>query len=306
MISSAHQASPVKAVESSEQSFVEDVLEASMKTPVLVSFLGKLDSASQNFMLLLEKTAAAVGSDLHLVKVDIDKNPSLVQQLRIQAVPTVFAFYQGRVVDGFAGAVPEAQLKVFLGRLQQLVSGEGAGEGGALNLKEALKQASQAVRVKDYHLAGRIYNSILASEPNNPEAYAGIMKVAIATGDWRKAQQMMNAVPSEVANTRAFASAKAALELAGNNANPRMIDEYKAKLLVNANDHNVRFELAMSYYVMGMREAAVDELLEIVRRSNSWNDGAARKTLIKIFEAMEPDDPVVAYGRKRLSSILFS
>jgi putative thioredoxin len=221
----------------------------------------------------------------------------------VQSVPAVFAFFRGQPVDGFAGALPEAQVKAWLERLSKAAGSKAPASDG---IDEALKHAADALAVGDAATAQAIYAQILDAEPAHVPAMAGLLRCMVAMGDMARAKATFAQLPPDTAKDKAFDAVRAAIELAEQAGGGGDIKALQAKLEQNPADHQVRFDLAMAHYAAGQREPAVDELLEIVRRARNWNEDAARKQLVKFFEAFGVMDPLTVAARKRLSSILFS
>jgi putative thioredoxin len=240
---------------------------------------------------------------VRMVKLNVDEAQELAAQMRIQSIPAVYAFFQGRPVDGFVGALPESQIKAFVQRLTQL----GGGEAGPSPVEEALEAAKQALAENDLGTASAIYGQVLAHEPGNVPATAGLARAHLMAGDAKRARQLIDAVPKDKAEAAEIASVRSAIELAEQAAKAAgELEPLKRRLAQDPNDHEARFDLAMAQYAAGNREQAIDELLEIVRRNREWNEQAARKQLLKLFEAMGPADELTVSARRRLSSILFS
>lgn len=292
--------------ESDTQHFVADVIEGSRTAAVIVDFWAPWCGPCKQLGPLLEKHVAQAGGAVRMVKVNVDENQELAQQMRIQSIPAVYAFFQGRPVDGFVGAVPESQIKAFVSRLAQMAKGDGGEEGG-FGLEEALAEAETSLTNGDLETAMAIFGEVLANDPNHAVARAGVARCLIAQGDLQQARALIDEAPEEIAKDPAFAQVRSALDLAEQGAKAQgATAELRRKLAQNADDHAARFDLAMAYYAGNEREAAVDELLEIVRRNRGWNEEAARKQLVKLFEAFGPKDALTIDARKRLSSMLFS
>ena len=235
-----------------------------------------------------------------MVKLNIDENPRIAQQMRIQSIPAVYAFKDGRPVDGFVGAQPESQVKQFVQRL-------GGGKGGPSPVEEAMAMAKQALQAGDHKSAGALYAQVLQRDPGNVEAIAGNARAMIARGDLNKARQLLDRVAKENATHAEITAARSALELA-EQAQKAMAGERKlrARLAANVDDHEARFELATGLFGSGQREVAIGELLALFKRDREWNEQAARKQLVKFFEAMGPTDPLTLSARRRLSALMFS
>ncbi len=285
--------------ESDEKGFQADVVDASHETPVIVDFWAPWCGPCKQLGPALEKAVAAAGGKVRLVKINIDENPQIAQAFRIQSIPAVYAFSQGKPVDGFTGALPESQIKSFVGRL--------AGESGPSPVDQALERAKEALEQKDYGAASALFGQVLQHEPGNPDAVAGLARCFVAAREPERAREVLDQVGEEHADHAEIAGARAALALA-EQASGSAADSagLEARLAENENDHQARFDLAMALYGAGQREAAVEHLLEILRRDRAWNEEAARKQLVTLFEAFGPTDPLTVATRRKLSSLLFS
>ncbi len=282
------------------QSFVADVIEASAQAPVIVDFWAPWCGPCKQLTPILEKVVTAAQGKVRLVKINIDENQMIAQQLRIQSIPAVIAFKNGQPVDGFMGALPESQVKSFVERL--------AGGGiGPSPLDEALDEAEKALGEDDLATAVQIFAAVLQEDKANVRALGGLAQCYLAHGDTERAEQTLALVPPEGANDPAIVSAKAKLQLAAApKADTGEVAALKAKVDANPNDHQARYDLSNALHSAGDREGAVDALLEIIRRDREWNEDAARKQLLTLFEAFGPTDPLTVSARRRLSSILFS
>ncbi len=277
--------------------FVEDVIKVSEQVPVIVDFWAPWCGPCKQLGPALEKLVTQAGGLVRLVKINIDENQELAGQLRIQSIPAVFAFKDGRPVDGFVGAQQESQLRAFVGRLTK---------GTQSPLEQALEQAAAALEAGDAQAAGAAYAEILTQDPANPQALAGMIRCILATGDLAGARQIIDGLAAEVKTNGEVAAAIAAVELAEQGSDSGATEELRRRLAENENDHQARYDLAIALYADGDGEAAMAELLDLVGRDRGWNDEAARQQLVKIFDALGPVDPLVVSARRRLSSILFS
>ncbi|HSY89451.1 MAG TPA: tetratricopeptide repeat protein [Verrucomicrobiae bacterium] len=292
--------------DSDTKGFVADVIEASQTVPVIVDFWATWCGPCKTLGPALEKAVIEAKGAVRLVKIDVDKNQPLAQQMRIQSIPAVYAFFQGRPVDGFVGAVPDSQIKSFVAKLAEL----GGAELGPSPAEEALEHAEAALEAGDHGMASAIFNEVLAHEPDNVAALAGLTQALTAAGELKRAREVLARVPApklpETSVAPAVAKATAALELAEQSAGALgQLSELQAKVAADPKDWQSRYDLALALYASGEQEKALDELLEIVQHNRPWNEEAARKQLVKFFEALGPAHPLTLSGRRRLSSLLF-
>jgi putative thioredoxin len=281
-----------------EASFMADVIEASRETPIIVDFWATWCGPCKTLGPMLETAVKAAGGKVRMVKVDVDKNQRIAAQLRIQSIPTVYAFWQGQPVDGFQGAVPASELKAFIDRAAAL-----AGDGG---LAEALEVAEQMLTEGAAVDAAETFAAILGEEPENAAAYGGLVRTHIALGNLDQAEAFLTAAPAAISKSKELDAARAQLELARQAANAGPETELRAAVEADPHNHQARFDLAAALLAADKPQEAVDQLLDLFRRDREWNDGAAKAQLFTIFEALKPQDPIVLSGRRRLSSMIFA
>ncbi len=287
--------------DSTTAAFMDDVIDASMQTPVIVDFWATWCGPCKQLGPILEKVVTEARGAVKLVKVDIDKNPEIAQQLRIQSIPAVFAFAGGRPVDAFQGALPESQVKAFVDKLSAT-----AGTTRADPIADALAQAKEMLDREDFAVAGAIYQQIIEQDANNLSARAGLARCLVTTGELAQASEVLTAVPEDKRDDTEIAAAWSVLELAQKSAGAGDLGDLERRVEAAPGDHQVRFDLALALYGAGRRADAIDQLIEIIRRDRAWNDEAARKELLQLFEAMGAADPDTIAGRRKLSAILFS
>jgi putative thioredoxin len=280
--------------------FMAEVVDASFEQPVIVDFWAPWCGPCKQLGPILEKVVRGAGGAVRMVKLNIDENPEIAQQMRIQSIPAVYAFKEGRPVDGFVGALPESQVRQFVERL-------GGAAVGPSPIEQAMTMAKEAAQGGDHASAMGIYSQILQRESDNPEALAGMARALIARGETGEAQELLDGLTKEVAKHAEIAAARSALELAVEGQKAMgSVGQLRARLDLNPDDHEARFELATALFGAGERESAIDELLTLFRRDRTWDDQAARRQLVKFFEVMGPTDPLTLSGRRRLSSLMFS
>ncbi|MGI9477469.1 MAG: thioredoxin [Hyphomicrobiaceae bacterium] len=296
-------ASPAQAgadvvYDTSTATFAKDVIEASKDAIVLVDFWADWCGPCKQLTPLIESVVRSYGGKVKLAKLDVDKHPAISGQLRIQSLPTVYAFLNGQPVDGFTGAQPESAIRALIDRH--------LGAAAEADLAQAIAEADKAFDEGDLQAAAEIYAMVLQSEAQHAEALAGLAQCYLASGDVERARQTIALVPPDKSDDPAVSRVHAALDLADRAANPVDTSALEARLASNPADHEARLELAVAKAGNGDKEGAVDELIELFRRDRNWNDEAARKQLVQFFEAWGPKDPQTLDGRRKLSSLMFA
>jgi putative thioredoxin len=281
------------------ETFAADVIETSMTMPVLVDFWAPWCGPCKQLTPVLEKVVKQAGGKVRLVKINIDENPEIAQQLRIQSVPTVYAFVGGQPVTGFAGAQPESQVKALV---ERLLGGAPVDEEAEADLEAAKAAADEG----DTTTAAAIYNAILRDDPANAEAIGGLARCLVSAGKLDEATAWLDKAPKEAATHAAVVGARAALQIAresGDLGDPKAL---AARLEADAQDHDARYGLATILFLRGQVEPAMEHLCRIVKADRSWGDDRARQQMVRFFEALGPKDPATLKGRRMLSAVLFS
>jgi putative thioredoxin len=278
-----------------DATFAADVLDESRNQPVIVDFWATWCGPCRQLGPALEKAVLAAKGAVKLVKIDTDKNPRIATQLRVQSIPTVYAFVDGRPVDGFQGAIPESQIKAFIDRL--------SGPPEADDLDALLAMGAESMQLGDTGGAAQAYAEALQLDPQNVKALAGLARVYLLTGETDQARQIAGMAPPDSQDPDLL-GVRAALELAAEP--PSDLHGLEQRLNGAPNDHQARFDLASALAGRGRLDLAAAHLLHIVERDREWNDQAARKQLLKVFEAAGATSDVAKNGRRRLSAILFS
>jgi putative thioredoxin len=277
--------------------FRQDVMQESMKQPVLVDFWAPWCGPCKQLTPILEKVVKAAKGKVKLVKMNIDDHPQIAGQLGVQSIPAVFAFHKGQPVDGFMGALPESQLKQFVERL--------TGPQGPGPIEQMLEAAEKAAAEGDPTGAAEFYAAILQEEPGHAKALGGLAKLYVDIGQLEHARQLLDSSPPEAAKDAAIAGARAALENAEAAASLGDLRELMMRVEANPLDHQSRFDLAVALNAKGKREEATEHLIDIIRKDRTWNEDGARKQLLQFFEAWGVMDDATVAGRRALSAILF-
>lgn len=285
--------------DSNTQNFVRDVIDTSRQVPVIVDFWAPWCGPCKQLGPALEKVVRQANGKVRMVKINVDENQQLAQQMRIQSIPAVYAFVNGQPVDGFMGALPESQLKQFVDRL--------GGQGSmAEEIEAAIAEGRAAFDQQDYQTAAQIFAQVLQVDREHAGAIAGLARCQIAVGDLENAQATLALVPPAKSGDPEVLSARAALDMVLNPVDVSEIGTLKAQIEKNPDDFQARLDFAVLLNGAGEREQATDQLIYIIRKMRGWNEEAARKQLVKFFEAWGPKDEFTIAGRRKLSSVLFS
>ncbi len=289
-------AAPIKDI--TEMEFMAEVIEASRDVPVIVDFWAPWCGPCKTLGPQLEAAVTAAKGKVKMVKVDVDKNQRIAAQLRVQSIPTVYAFFNGQPVDGFQGAVPKSEVDAFVKRVADM-----GGDGG---LAEAVAMAEEMLANGEIPDALQTFLAILGEEPENADAFSGVVRSHIAAGDLDQADAVLAAAPAKIAHAAPVEAARAQLALARQAAEAGPVTDLLAAVTADPANHQARFDLATALHAKGDVEGAVDHLLDLFRRDRDWNDGAAKAQLLTIFDALKPNDPLVLKGRRRLSAMIFA
>lgn len=283
----------------SEANFMAEVVEASRETPVIVDFWAPWCGPCKQLTPALEDAVRKAKGKVKLAKVNVDENQMIAQQLRVQSIPTVYAFHQGQPVDGFMGAVSPSELQAFVDKL--------VGMGGGETLADAVQAGEEMLEQGQAEDAIQVFAAVLEEEPENLPAIGGLARAFLALGRLDEAKAALDRVPPHKAEDAAIAHARAQIDLAEQSAGVSGETEaLRAKVEASPDDHQARYDLAQALIAERRNEEAIDQLLELFRRDREWNDGAAKAQLTKLFDGLGPQDPLAAKGRRRLASLVFA
>lgn len=291
-------------IEGSDATFMDDVIEASKTVPVIVDFWATWCGPCRTLGPALEAAVTKAKGAVKMVKIDVDRNQAYAGQLRVQSIPTVYAFWQGQPVDGFQGALPPSQVDQFVAKIAGM--GNGAAGEDDDDLSAAIEAAEQMLEEGAAADAAETFAAILQEDPANAAAYGGLVRSYLAMKDIEQAESILNGAPAEISTSAEVEAARSALALARKAEKAGPVDALRAKLEANPADHQARFDLATALHASGKVEEAVNELLDLFRRDREWNDGAAKAQLFEIFNSLKATDPVALHGRRKLSSMIFA
>ena len=284
-----------------EAEFMAEVVDASMKIPVIVDFWAPWCGPCKTLGPALEAAVGRAKGAVRMAKVNVDENQMIAGQMRVQSIPTVYAFWKGQPIDGFQGALPQSEVDAFVARVVQAAGGDASG-----GLDEALDAADEMLEQGALSDAMQTYAAVVQEDPDNARGFAGMARVEVALGDLDRAEAILNGVPAAIAAKAEIEAVHAQIALARQAQEAGPVDALRAAVAADPTDHQARFDLALALHANGQVQEAVDELLELFRRDREWNDGAARAQLFTIFDALKPNDPVLLAGRRKLSSMIFA
>lgn len=285
----------------SEATFMAEVVDASASVPVIVDFWAPWCGPCKSLGPALEAAVSAAKGAVRMAKVNVDQNQMIAGQMRVQSIPTVYAFWKGQPIDGFQGALPPSEVEAFVARVV-------AAAGGAVDdgLDEAFAAADEMLAQGAVADAVQIYAAIAQEDPTNARAFAGMVRAEMVLGDLDQAEAILNGVPAEISATPEIEAVHAQLILARQARDAGPVADLRAAVTADPDNLQARFDLAQALYADGQGAEAVDELLDLFRRDREWNDGAAKAQLFTIFDALQPNDPLLLSGRRRLSSMIFA
>ena len=283
-----------------EDTFMDDVIEASKSSPIVVDFWAPWCGPCKTLGPALEAEVKATNGKIKMVKIDIDQNQNLASQMRIQSIPAVFAFVDGQPIDGFMGAKAPSELKVFIEKLLEKVTDD---EG---DLSEAIAVADEMLEAEEFDDAAETFEAILGEDPNSSLAFVGLFKSKMGAKKINDAKKMLEEIPDTLKNKPEILALQAQIELTNQAEGIGELNDLRKLLSTDVNNHQVRFDLALALFTKGETSEAIQELLAIFRVDQDWNDDAARQQLFKFFDILGGEDPITLSGRRQLASMLFA
>lgn len=288
--------------DATEATFMADVIEASNEVPIIVDFWAPWCGPCKTLGPMLEDAVTAAKGAVRMVKVNVDEAQNIAGQLQVQSIPTVYAFYQGKPIDGFQGALPQSEIKAFVDKTIAASGGEAPGE----QLSDAIEAAEEMLAEGAAVDAAQTFAAVLEQDPAQAAAYGGLVRSHIALDDLDQAEAVLNGAPAEISDSPELEAAHAQLELAKQAADAGPVADLTALVESEPDNHQARFDLALALHANGQVDEAVDQLLTLFGQDREWNEGAAKTQMFTIFEALKPNDPIVLNGRRRLSSMIFA
>ncbi len=287
--------------DTTDATFITDVVEMSMTVPVIVDFWAPWCGPCKTLGPAIEAAVTKADGRVTLAKIDVDANPTYAGQLRVQSIPTVYAFWQGQPVDGFQGALPPSEVNAFVEKIAAL-----AGDVPDDGLAGAIVAAQEMLDEGAASDAAETFAAILQEDPDNAAAYAGLVMAHLAMDDIDQAEAILNGAPAAISTDPALEAAATRIALLREAANAGPVADLEAAVAADPDNHQARLDLATALHAAGRSQDAVDHLLELFRRDREWNEGAAKSQLFKVFDTMPAKDPIVLAGRRKLSSMIFA
>ena len=293
-------AADTKPIDVNMDNFMSEVIDGSAKMPIVVQFWAPWCGPCKQLGPLLEKVVAAAKGKVRMVRINIDENQQIAQQMRVQSVPTVYGFFNGQPVDGFAGAQPESTLKKFI---DKLVAAGGSGP----DIAAMVEAANSLLETQDYDNAMAQYHEIMAADPESPDGLAGMIRCMVGMKDIDGAREIVDQLDDEFRDKPAMVIAIDSLELAEKAAGAAGgLAQARAAVDADPNDLAARQELALALFATGEQAESMEQLLESIRIDRAWNDAAARMQLLEFFKTLGPANRDVMVARRKLSTLLFA
>ena len=283
-----------------EETFMDDVIEASKNSPIVVDFWAPWCGPCKTLGPALEAEVKATNGKIKMVKIDIDQNQNLASQMRIQSIPAVFAFVDGQPIDGFMGAKAPSELKSFIDKLLEKVTDDDE------DLSEALAVANEMLNAEEFNDAAETFEAILGEDPESALAFVGLFNARMGAKKISDAKTMLEEIPDALKNKAEILALQAQIDLSNQAEGVGEINDLRSSLINDEGNQQARFDLALALFTKGETSEAIQELLTIFRIDQEWNDDAARQQLFKFFDILGSENPITLSGRRQLASMLFA
>ena len=283
-----------------EETFMDDVIEASKTSPIVVDFWAPWCGPCKTLGPALEAEVKATNGKIKMVKIDIDQNQNLASQMRIQSIPAVFAFVDGQPIDGFMGAKAPSELKSFIEKLLEKATNNDG------DLSEAIAVANEMLNAEEFNDAAETFEAILEEDPESALAFVGLFNAKMGDKKINDAKKMLEEIPDALKNKAEILALQAQIDLSNQAEGVGDINDLRSTLINDENNHQTRFDLALALFTKGETSEAIQELLTIFRVDQEWNDDAARQQLFKFFDILGSENPITLSGRRQLASMLFA
>jgi putative thioredoxin len=283
-----------------EETFMDDVIEASKSSPIVVDFWAPWCGPCKTLGPALEAEVKATNGKIKMVKIDIDQNQNLASQMRIQSIPAVFAFVDGQPIDGFMGAKAPSELKSFIDKLLEKVTDDDG------DLSEAIAIANEMLNAEEFNDAAETFEAILGEDPESVLAFVGLFNAKMGAKKINDAKIMLEEIPDALKNKSEILALQAQIDVSNQAEGVGEINDLRSTLSNDENNHKTRFDLALALFTKGETSEAIQELLTIFRIDQEWNNDAARQQLFKFFDILGSENPITLSGRRQLASMLFA
>ena len=283
-------------IEINQDQFVEQVIEKSKTTPVIVDFWAPWCGPCKQLTPILENLVNKKNGKVILAKINVDENQGIAGQLNIQSIPTVYGFVDGKPIDAFQGAQPESKIEIMINKLIDAAPGN--------EVPKLLEEADNLFKDQKFQEAQQIYETLVGMDPGNTKVISGLLRCLVQLKKYDDAKEMMESLDDETLNSEEIAKINKLLSNIGDDGEGEL-EELKSVVNNEPNNKEKRFELAEKYLSSNKIELGFNELLKIYEQDSKWNDEAAKKKLLEFFDMLGFTDPNVISARKQLSTLMF-
>ena len=283
-------------IDINQDQFVEEVIEKSKTTPVIVDFWAPWCGPCKQLTPILENLVKKKNGKVILAKINVDENQGIAGQLNIQSIPTVYCFVDGKPVDAFQGAQPESKIEIMIDKLIDLAPGN--------EVPKLLAEADTLFKDQKFEEAQKVYETLVGMDPGNPKVISGLLRCLVQLKKYDDAKEMIESLDDETLRNEEIAKINKLISTLGAGGSSD-IEELKSVVNNEPNNKDKRFELANNYLSANETELGFNELLILFEQDSKWNEEAAKKKLLEYFDLLGFNDPNVLEARKKLSSLMF-